>query len=94
MNDHKKAKLTKTEQRLANLEQMLQMINVGCLSEIRGLMIALDVEPKKFVEAVNDTIAMRVLARNLHTQTEIYKKHQADKDNQLNKFNENHTLQE
>jgi hypothetical protein len=75
MNDHKQPKLTKTEQRLANLEQMVQMINIGCLSEIRGLMLTLKVKPDDFVKNVNDSTAMQVLARNLENSTEAYKAH-------------------
>ena len=77
MNDHKQPRLSKTEQRLANLEQMVQMINIGCLSEIRGLMITLKVKPEDFVKSVNDTTAMQVLGRNLQTETAAFNAHQA-----------------
>lgn len=72
MNDHKPPKLNRTEQRLANLEQMVQMINIGCLSEIRGLMITLKVKPEEFVKNVNDSTALQILARNLENQTTKY----------------------
>jgi hypothetical protein len=77
---HKQPKLTKTEARLANLEQMVQMINIGCLSEIRGLMLTLKVKPEEFVKNVNDTIGLQVLGRNLQSETERFKAHQAKEE--------------
>ena len=80
MKDHQPKKLTKTEQMIVALQQQINMINVGCLSEIRGLMIALKVDPKLFVESVNDEVAMQVLGRNLHSHTEAYKFHKAKEE--------------
>ncbi len=79
MNDHKQPKLNKTEQRLANLEQMVQMINIGCLSEIRGLMLTLKVKPDEFVKNVNDSMALQILGRNLEQSTQAYKAKQTEK---------------
>lgn len=80
MSDHNKPKLSKTEQMIVALQQQINMINIGCLSEIRGLMLTLKVKPEEFVKNVNDTIGLQVLGRNLQSETERFKAHQAKEE--------------